>query len=134
MDFYNKLLINNISVSQAKQLNPLQLAFVGDSVFALFIKTNRVSYINFKVNDLTKQTKEYVNAKAQANFFFQIKDILTEDELWVAMRARNTNMHSKAKNYSIEEYRYATALEAVIGFLYVTNQIERLNSVLSLIK
>ena len=116
-------------VDKALQENPLVLAFVGDAVMTLFVRTN-FSKLGVKVNKLNKLTNEKVNAKAQADLFLKIEKELTQQERDLAQRARNTNMHHKAKNFLIMEYRYATALEAVIGFLYLTGQEERLNKIL----
>lgn len=118
-----------ISISDAIQLNPLVLAFVGDSVMALYVREKVVTF-GFKVNKLNKLVNEKVNAKAQCDVFLKLEEDLTEEEQSVAQRARNTNMHHMAKNFSVMEYRYATALEAVIGFLYLTGQEKRLNEIL----
>lgn len=122
------------SKTDVKFLNPLVMAFVGDSVFSLYIKTKTLNLYSNKVKDLTKQTAEKVNAKKQEQILFEIIDILTEEEKEVVRRARNANIHTKAKNYTIEQYRHATALEALIGYLYLTKNIERLKEILNYIK
>lgn len=121
------------SLSEIKMLNPLVMAFVGDSVYSTYIKSRVLNLHGKKVNNLTKETALMVNAKAQEQAMFKIMQTLTEEELDIVKRARNTNIHTKAKNYSIEEYRYATAFEALVGYLYLTKNIERLNQILSLI-
>lgn len=114
-------------------LNPLVMAFVGDGVYSLYVKTKHLNLFAEKVNNLTKKTAEVVNAKAQEQALFKIMDTLSEEETDIVRRARNANIHTKAKNYSIEEYRHATALEALIGYLYLTGNTNRLQEVLELI-
>lgn len=119
--------------TDVKFLNPLVMAFVGDGVYSLYVKTKQLNVFAEKVNNLTKKTAEVVNAKAQEQALFKIMDTLSEDEADIVRRARNANIHTKAKNYSIEEYRHATALEALIGYLYLTKNTNRLQEVLELI-
>lgn len=109
---------------------PLVLAMVGDGVHTLYVRTNLALATELKVNALNKLVSSKVNAGAQAKAFFAIKNTLTEREEQVARRARNTNIHSHAKNYSIEEYIHATAFEALLGYLYLSGQDERLQQIL----
>lgn len=124
--------INFNSAESVKQLNPLVMAFVGDCVHTLYIKTNVINLYSAKVNTLNKNTAKIINAKAQQQALFKIMDRLTENEIDIVKRARNTNIHSKAKNFSIEEYRYATAFEALIGYLYLSKQFNRLQELLQI--
>ena len=135
MEFVEFLLSgdNFKKTEDVKFLNPLVMAFVGDSVYSLYVKTKRINLYSQKVNALTKETASLVNANAQQQALFKIINILSEEELDIVKRARNANIHTRAKNYSIEEYRHATALEALIGYLYLTKQKERLMNILSLI-
>lgn len=117
----------NIKLAEdVKMLNTLVMAFVGDSVYSTYIKTHILDLYTKKVNNLTKDTAKLVNASAQKEALFKVYDILTEDEKDIVRRARNSNIHTKAKNYTIEEYRHATAFEALIGYLYLSNQIDRI--------
>ena len=115
-----------------KNMQPLVLAFVGDGVHTLFVRKHFASLGEFKVNQLTRMTKEYVNAGKQCEVFKKIEPILSEDEKDVARRARNEKKGQIAKNYSPAEYNYATAFEAVVGYLYLTEQTERLNQILKI--
>lgn len=117
-------------VKEVKMLNPLVMAFVGDSIYSFYIKTKVLNIYKSKVNDLTKETAKLVNAKAQQMALFKVLEELTEEEKDIVRRARNTNIHTRAKNYSIEEYRYATAFEALLGYLYLTGQNKRLEYIL----
>lgn len=119
--------------TDVKFLNPLVMAFVGDSIYSLYVKTQQLNLFAEKVNNLTKKTAEQVNAKAQEQALFKVMDRLTEEEIDIVKRARNANIHTRAKNYSIEEYRHATALEALLGYLYLTSNTNRLQELLKLI-
>lgn len=116
-----------------KFLNPLVMAFVGDSIYSVYVKTKCMDLFSEKVNNLTKHTAEMVNAKAQEQALFKILEQLTEEERDVVRRARNANIHTRAKNYSVDEYRHATALEALIGYLYLSKDEQRLQEVFDMI-
>ena len=135
MEFIEFLLSgNNFKTdTEVKFLNPLVMAFVGDSVYSLFVKTKELNIYTNKVKELTKLTAETVNAKAQEQALFKIMERLSADELDIVKRARNANIHTRAKNYSIDEYRHATALEALIGYLYLTKKTDRLMELFDLI-
>lgn len=115
-----------------KNMQPLVLAFVGDAVHTLFVREHMAKLGDYKVNQLNRMVKEKVNAGMQCRVFKALESKLTEDEHDVAYRARNSVKNQGAKNYSSTEYNYATAFEALIGFLYLTNQNDRLNEILEL--
>ena len=135
MDFYEFMMNgeNFKSEKDIKFLNPLVMAFVGDSVYSLFVKTKNLDIFSKKVDRLTKATAEVVNAHAQQQALFKVMPRLTEEEQDIVRRARNASIHTKAKNYSIEEYRHATAFEALIGYLYLTKNEDRLVEILSIL-
>ena len=120
------------SVSEVKKMQPLVLAFVGDGVHTLYVREQMVKLGDYKVNDLNRMVKEKVNAGMQCKVFKKIENLLTEEEHDLAYRARNSVKGQGAKNYSAYEYNYATAFEALIGFLYLTKQQERLLEILNL--
>lgn len=107
-------------------MNPLTLAFVGDGVYSLFVRTYAVEHMDVKASKMNSYCRDYVNATAQAKAYRAIESELTETERAVAHRARNSHPYNKAKNASNADYMHATALEAVIGMLYVSEQTERL--------
>ena len=115
---------------QAFCKQPLVLAMVGDGVHTLYVRTKLANATDLKVNELNKKVSAIVNASAQAKAYFKIKDSLTEREEQITHRARNTNIHSHAKNFSIEDYIHATAFEALLGYLYLSGQDERLKEIL----
>ena len=104
----------------------LELAFVGDAVFTLFVRNKLVLQHNFNSGILSKKCTSFVNANAQCKMLYALEGKLTETEEGVVRRARNSSHGTKAKNSSIDNYNKATALEALFGFLYLTGQIDRL--------
>lgn len=108
------------------ELNPLVLAFVGDSVQQLMVRTELASTSTAKAGELHKLATAQIKAAAQARFMDEIINILTEDELAVFKRARNTHMNTVAKNASLSDYKKASGFEAVIGYLYLLGQNDRL--------
>lgn len=112
-------------------LNPLVWAYVGDSVYELFIRTNLVNNSNEKVHKLHVNAIKFVKAAGQAKILKSIEDELTDEEKNIVRRARNTQNHHIAKNATPAEYAYATAFEGLIGYLYLTKQDERLKYILN---
>lgn len=106
--------------------SPLTLAFIGDSVFDLIIRTYVVESGNAPVNKLHHRCSKLVQAGAQAQLFHSIKDLLTEEEMAVFKRGRNAKSFTTAKNAGLLEYKTATGMEALIGYLYLTNRIDRI--------
>lgn len=117
--------------SKALQLNPLTLAFVGDGVYTLFVRSYAVENFDLKANKMDAFCRAFVKAEAQARSFRALEETLTEEERGVALRARNSHPGNKAKNASPADYMHATALEAVIGFLYVTGSSVRMNEIMT---
>ncbi len=115
----------------AKLLSPLNLAFVGDTVFDLFVRETLVCQANRPVNKLHKEATKMVKAQAQAEAAQKIIPLLTEDELSVFKRGRNAHTNHKAKNASEGDYHYATAVEALFGYLYLRGEIDRLRELFS---
>lgn len=111
--------------------SPLALAYIGDAVYDLIIRTVVVERANRPANDLHRITVKYVNATAQARIVDVLMDRLTEEEAAVYRRGKNSKPHTMAKNATAAEYLKATGFEAVIGFLYLTDRMER---VLELVK
>lgn len=106
--------------------SPLTLAYIGDSIYDLVIKTIVVSKSNCPAGKLHKQTSELVKAEAQANMANLLQEYMTEEEQTIYRRGRNAKSYTMAKNASVADYRKATGLEAVFGFLYLKNNIARI--------
>ncbi len=113
-------------------LSPLTWAYVGDCVYELYIRTNLVNQTNLKPHKLHIETIKYVKAKSQAKFLEEIYDKLTDEEKDIVRRGRNAESHHLPKNANVQEYKYATAFEALIGYLYLTKKFRRLKEILCL--
>ncbi|NLK74936.1 MAG: ribonuclease III [Clostridiales bacterium] len=116
----------NIPEVDIHSYSPLTLAYIGDAIYDLIIRTIAVENGNAPVNTLHKRVSKLVQASAQADLYFSIKDQLTEEEMSVFRRGRNAKSVTSAKNASIGEYRIATGVEALIGYLYLCDQTDRL--------
>lgn len=116
-----------------KLLSPLNLAFIGDTVFDLFVRETLVCQANRPVNKLHKEATKMVKAQAQCEAAQKIMPLLTEDELSVFKRGRNAHTNHKAKNASEGDYHYATGLEALFGYLYLSGEIDRLRELFAVI-
>lgn len=116
----------------AKNLNPQVLAFVGDSVYTLFIRTMLTEEFDVKSGKLHTLANEYVKATGQSEVLNKILPILTEEEMDIFKRARNYKTHSVAKNASVVDYKRATGLEGLIGYLYLIGDYSRLNEILNI--
>ncbi|MDE6565460.1 MAG: ribonuclease III [Clostridia bacterium] len=115
-------------------LNPLVLAFVGDSVQQLMVRTKLASTSTAKAGELHKMQSEQIKASAQAKYMDEIMSILTDDEIAIFKRARNTHMNTMAKNASVADYKKASGFEAVIGYLYLLGKNERLEELFEFIE
>ena len=111
-------------------LSPLSLAYIGDAVYELYVRTHIMKDENLPVNKLHKTATGYVKAKAQSDIVHHLESMLTENELAVYKRGRNAHSHTSAKNADIVDYRHATGFEALIGYLYLSKNDERLDFVL----
>ena len=119
-------------ITDAKLLSPLVWAYIGDSVYELYVRTKLVNKSNAKPHKLHIESIKYVKAKAQADILKKINDNLTEEEKDIVRRGRNTENHHVAKNANIADYSQSTGFEALIGYLYLTKQDERLEEILKL--
>jgi ribonuclease-3 family protein len=118
--------------TKAELLNmkPLALAFVGDCVYELYIRNFLITEKYRDVNELHRKSVFYVKAKAQAYILHTLEEELTEDEQNFVRRGRNAHPHTVPKNANVIDYRYATAYEALIGYLYLSGNSERLRYIL----
>lgn len=111
-------------------MSPLTWAYVGDCVYELYVRTHLVKTTHLKPHKLHIEAIKYVKAGAQARILEKIYDELNEDEKDIVRRGRNTENHHLPKNSNVKEYMYATAFEALIGYLYLTKQNTRLQEIL----
>ena len=115
-----------------KTLSPLTLAFVGDCIYDLILRTVIVERHNASPNQLHREKSRLAKASAQAEMAEVLQEHLTQEELAVYRRGRNAKSHTTAKNASVLDYRKATGLEALYGWLYLSGQEERLLQLLRL--
>ncbi len=124
-------LFKNIN-ADPKTLNSLALAFIGDTIFDLLTRGMILSEGNAPVNVMHKKAKSIVNATSQSKMYSAIENILTEEELAVMKRGRNAKSHTSAKNQSIVDYRRATGIEALFGYLYLNGEYNRIEELYSI--
>lgn len=110
---------------EARQLHPLVLAYIGDAFFSLYVRTRLLSYEQHKVRILHTYDARIVSASMQARACKALEDMLTEDERTIVRRGRNAKS-TVPKSATVSEYRYSTGFEALLGYLYIQNQHERL--------
>ena len=117
-------------------INPLVLAYIGDAIYELEIRTRLVNTKINKVNDLQKESIKYVSAKSQANYINVLIDanVLTEDEIDIYKRARNTKVNSHPSSTDIITYKKSTGFECLVGYLYLSKNINRLDEIMNIIK
>ncbi len=116
-----------------REQSPLSLAFVGDGVYSLLIREHLVRNKRYPVNTLHKQAVKYVSAKGQFAAINLIMDILTEEEIAVFKRGKNSSKASVAKNASAQEYRASTGFECLIGYLKLSENEDRIKELVEYI-
>ncbi len=131
-DMDNFLLMTNpVPEKKARQYSALTLAFLGDAVYSLLVRNMLTKDANKPTGKLHKQSIKYVNASFQAQMIKVLTDELTEDELAVFKRGRNSHSNHSPKNQSDGDYRYATGLESLYGYLYLCGNFERITQLFS---
>ena len=116
-------------------MNSLVLAYLGDAVYEIYVRKYLVNKGICKVKELQNESIKYVSAHNQARFLKELieKDMLNEEELNIVMSARNHKSNHKPKNCDIITYKYATGLEALIGYLYNQNNKKRIDKIMKYI-
>ncbi len=121
-----------VEINKLKEYNPLVLAFLGDAVHTQFVREHIVLSHTYSAGAMHKESAKFCSAIAQSKTFDKIVETLTELEKEFAMRARNAKNSHVAKNASLIDYKKATAYEALIGFLYLSGQFERMRHFLEI--
>ncbi|MDD6673893.1 MAG: ribonuclease III domain-containing protein [Eubacteriales bacterium] len=119
--------------AKPSELSPLNLAFIGDCVYEMLVRETLVLNANRPVNDLHKESVKFVSAKAQTLAYDKIKDCLTEQEIAIYKRGRNAKVGHNPKSASQGEYHIATGIEALFGYLYLTEQTQRIKELFQII-
>lgn len=121
------LRIREFSRAEARMLNPLQLALIGDGVFEVFVRNYILAQnMALSANKIHVKAIGYVKAKSQARIMHEIEELLNEEEEAVYKRGRNAKSSTVPKNADVRDYRMATGFEALIGYLYLIGDKERL--------
>jgi ribonuclease III family protein len=119
----------------AKQINALALAYMGDAVYETYVRQLLLTKGKIKPNQLHRAATNYVSAKAQAAILKKLfeKDCLTEEEITIVKRGRNAKSGSVPKNTDVQTYNHSTAFEALVGYLFLLNRTERLEELIKII-
>ena len=124
-------LFATIDKQKAKNLSPITLAFVGDAVYSLYIREKHVLSTDFNTGTLQKLTSAQVSAHGQSELLEKIQPLFTEEENDIFKRGRNAKKSTRSKNASVLEYNRSTGFEAVLGYLYLTGQYQRISELLA---
>lgn len=118
-----------------KNINVLALAYIGDAVYEIYIREFLINKGIQKVNELQKEATKYVSARGQAKYLKKMleENFFTEEELQIIFRARNHKTNSSPKNTDIITYKYATALESLIGYWHLIKKIKRIEEIMNFI-
>lgn len=123
-----------INVEKARTISPIVLAFVGDAVYSLYVREKLVLQTSYKTGALNEITSLKVCAKAQALHADLLQEVFTQEETDIFKRGRNAKKPAKSKSCSVVEYNKSTGLEAVIGFLYLTGNYDRITELMEIAK
>lgn len=119
-------------IEEVKLMKPLVWAYIGDCIYEIFIRMKLVNSTHLDPHRLHIETIKYVKAKAQAEVLIKIYDNLTDEEKDIVRRGRNAEAHHQPQNAELVDYKYATAFEALIGYLYLSKKDERLKEILEM--
>lgn len=113
-------------VYNAESYSPLALAWLGDAVFELMVRSRTAQAGNAPADALSRAAKKHTNAAAQSAYYAALEPLLTDDERSILKRGRNAKSHARAKSASVADYRRATGVEALFGYLYIKGDAERI--------
>lgn len=113
-----------------ERLSPLVLAYIGDTLYDLFVRQYLVSQPNHRLAHLHQEASKYVSAKAQSSALQMIMPMLNDEEKSIVKRGRNAKSNTIAKNADVLEYRHSTAFECLLGYLYYNRQFDRLKEIM----
>ena len=119
------------SKSEARTLNPLQLAIIGDAVYEVYIRSYILTkHTDYSAHKIHKNAIDYVKAKAQSMIMHEMEEELDEEEMYIFKRGRNAKSATVPKNANVRDYRMATGFEALVGYLYLIGDKKRLEVIL----
>ncbi|MBN2795004.1 MAG: Mini-ribonuclease 3 [Clostridia bacterium] len=128
--FLDKVDRRILTSDEIKMMNGSKLAFIGDAVYEVYIRTYVMNNYRGNVNQLNKKGVSFVKASAQAEILEYLKPYLTDEEMAVVTRGRNVKTNTPAKNASIKDYKLATGFEALIGMLHLKGEKERIEELI----
>lgn len=125
-------MVINEFVRDPKELNSLALAYMGDAVYELYVRRHLIKSGHIRPHALQKNAVRYVSAKAQSVIIHSLieRSLLTDEEIAIVKRGRNAKSHTVPKNTDVQTYRYSTAFEALIGYLYLDQNFTRLEEII----
>jgi ribonuclease-3 family protein len=132
MEELEKLIDRKKELSDVNLMPPLVWAYIGDNVYEMFIRMHFINTTKLNPHKLHIEVTKYVKAKAQAETLNNIYDKLTPKEIEIVKRGRNAENHHLPKNADVKDYMYATAFEALLGYLFLSKQDERLKEILNM--
>jgi ribonuclease-3 family protein len=118
---------STIDAEQARQMSPIELAFIGDAVYSLYVRQKICYSAEHKMGEMQKITSERVSAHGQNTFLDRVREMFTPEEEAIFLRGRNAKKGTRSKSATVAEYNRSTGIEAVVGYLYITGQLDRLN-------
>ncbi|NLO82499.1 MAG: Mini-ribonuclease 3 [Clostridiales bacterium] len=130
LGYLKKKLGREMDENRVRMMHPLVLAYIGDTIYDLFVRTYLLMRYDVPVHKLHVKAIDFVKAKAQADTLHRIEEFLTQEERDVVRRGRNAKPGSVPKNADIIEYRWATGFESLFGYLYLLGKDERLFEIL----
>jgi len=133
LDYIHRITNKDIDTAQVRMMHPLVLAYIGDTIYDLFVRTFLIYTSDVSVHQLHMKSISFVNAGSQSETLNRIEDMLTEEEKNIVRRGRNAKSGTIPKNADVAEYRRATGLESLLGYLFLTGQSERLCQIMECI-
>ena len=128
-----RMVSDNIRVQSKIMYSPAQLAYAGDAVYELLVRSYVINSHDLNVNKMHRLTVKFVKANAQAYLIKMLEEFLTDEEIRIVKRGRNAKVTSSPKNADLMEYRYATGFEALFGYLYLNNELNRLMELFNMV-
>lgn len=120
--------VKNYEESEVRELSPLALAYIGDACFEILVRSEILD-VRKNPNKLHRESIRFVRAKSQRELIEKVEDKLTEEEMKIFKRGRNAKSHTVPKNADPIDYRMATGLEALFGYLYLLKRYDRIREI-----
>jgi ribonuclease-3 family protein len=128
--FIEELCGKKLNDEAVRMMSPVKLAYIGDAVFELYIRTYVINSNKGHVKDLNKDAVKFVSAVGQSKVARNLDKIITEEEMTILKRGRNQKSLSAPKNTSIGDYKYATGFESLLGYLFLMGNIDRIRTII----